>query len=264
MTVRELQIRFPELTARTSRCRLCQLTDDAPDLLAIAHELIRQGLTSTEIAKRMHAVLKEQDIRPVTARTVLNHVEMHISESRILNRYSKDAGGGDVPRVAKGGLQVVDGGVLPFPAKQSDVEADYHEMRRLYDKLHPILDMAFELLENASSEDGVDASSLITLVKVFSEARAQLETLSKMRNSDRLIMAILEWNTRALTHNVSEPLCRKLREILCDLDDDDAELAHAKLNTFLQKEIGPIFLAGARDALTKSAEEFKLPGGGQR
>lgn len=261
MSVRELQIRFPELTARASRCRVCQLADDAPDLLAIAHELVRQGLTSSEISKRMHAALKEQDIRALTPRTILNHTEMHISESRIVNRY-EGAGNDKSPRKVQGGLSVVDGGVLPLPTKQSDVEADYHEMRRLYDKLLPILDMAFELMETAQEEEKIDGSSLITLVRVFSEARSQLETLAKMRNSDRLIAAILEWHTRAFTHNLAEPISRKLREILCDLDDDDAELARAKLQLFLQEEIGPIFLAGARNALTKSAEEFKLPGGG--
>jgi hypothetical protein len=250
MSVIGLRSDFPELTSKASRCRACAMADTNPSALAVCHDLIRKGIITNEVVRRMKPVMLEAGLEPLSFRTIQNHASDHITVTMIADRFS-----GRKLMMAEEEKPVIP--LMP----RSDVVLDYQEMRKLYDKLVPILDMAYDLLEKSGEISGGD---IITLVRVFGEARQQLEALGKMRNSDRLTLAILEWHTRAMAHNISEPLGRKLREIEADLEDGDAELAQAKLHTFLHKEIGPIFLAGARDALNKSSEEFKLPREGIR
>jgi hypothetical protein len=150
---------------------------------------------------------------------------------------------------------------LPLAGKISlseDVD-DYAEMRTLFLELAEMM-RSIKSDPNAikSPLGGYDVSMLKALNSMIMGCAKIIETVNKMKNSDRLTLAILESHTRSMSANLAIPLGEKIRVALAQLEDGDADGAQRTLLSLVQNDIVAIFREAATQAMLSSREQYQL------
>lgn len=234
---------FPEIRKRNARCRICKLIDTHPELVHAIHELIRQGVGPSALERRFASVLEEAHVPHIYRASYERHVAEHITKMGLVVKLTDER----ERRLATPEV---------IPAREvTDEELDYVEMRRLFTQLSETLAQVSRAVAGKEELTSYDLNMLIAL---YRELRNQIETLNKMRNSDRLTKAILEAHTRQLLQLLSEPLSEALRDVYRMLLNGDYDGAAARMGTLLSADLAPMFVSSGREAMQMSIEHYKL------
>ena len=255
---------FPELTKSHARCTLCKLVPDNGDLLKEIHFMLREGTGTRRIATLIAPDLRERDLKPIDFRAISRHHNAHVQVALIVDP-KKELPPPPPPPAVPAGPKVP---LVEGPAAESyvtkrdpktDDEADYFELRKLYDRLLPMLDLANrDLKSKAETNRGLTPQDYKTIVTMYSECRQQLEALNKMRNSNRLTRAVIEAHTSQVLTMLSEPLGQKLRDIRRQLEHGDQPGAVALLCSLIDSDLPPMLISTGKEAIRRSVDEYKL------
>lgn len=149
---------------------------------------------------------------------------------------------------------------LPFrtslPGDKSD---DYDEMRVLF------LDLA-EFMRSIKSDPnaiksqfgGYDVGMIRAITAMSTECRKAIEAINKMKNSDRLTLAILETHTKSMAQNLAIPLGEKIRLAMLMIEQGNPDQAQGLLGSMLSSQIVDLFRNAAMQAMTTSKEAYHL------
>lgn len=139
-------------------------------------------------------------------------------------------------------------------------ESDYRHMYDLYVRISERLraldndPTAFITPHNTHDKDMYRIMAVL-----LAESRKTIEALNKMRNSDRLTLAILDAHTQLFSELVAIPLGEKLKNILLTLQSTPgADQAKTQLLTFLHQDLIGLFQNAAIQAMETSRSTYKL------
>lgn len=145
------------------------------------------------------------------------------------------------------------------PSSSSDVDS-YEEMRILFNELAEMT-RAIRADPNALKSPlggGYDVSMLRAITAMYDALRKNIESVAKMKSSDRLTLAILESHTRAMSQNLAIPLGEKIRATLEALDSGEPDEAKAILLSLVRGDIVTIFREAATQAMLSSRELYNI------
>lgn len=139
-------------------------------------------------------------------------------------------------------------------------DSDYHNMWGLFLRIVRRAEAIDEDPTAFSNADGkLDPKILDTWGKLIDNGRKILEGLNKMRNSDRLVIHVLETHTRSFAQAIAGPLGVELRELLLDLEEIP-EAAHVatRMRRLINDGVRTMFQTAALETMARSRDEFKL------
>jgi len=274
---------FPEIRKFHARCTLCKLAANEGPLLREIHYRLRSGVPSRKVAALFAEELEDRGLPTLDFRAIARHYKDHVENALIVNPAQdlafqapilpaprrKPAAASAAPISAVEGPPLLEPDAdLEGPAAESyatkrdpktDDEADYFELRKLYDRLLPMLDLANkDLKRKASSSHGLTHQDYKIIVTMYSECRQQLEALNKMRNSNRLTRAVIEAHTSQVLTMLSEPLGQKLRDIRRQLEHGEAQSAVLLLSALIESDLPPMLVSTGKEAIRRSVDEYKL------
>lgn len=150
---------------------------------------------------------------------------------------------------------------LPLPGKtiSNDID-DYDEMRALFCELAETM-RAIRSDPNAlkSPFGGYDVGMIRAMTGMIDALRKIISDVNKMKNSDRLTLAILEGHTKTMSQNLAIPLGEKIRIVLSQLESvEGADAAYDTLMSLVSGDIVEIFRNAATQAMTSSREQYNL------
>lgn len=151
--------------------------------------------------------------------------------------------------------------LLPLPGRAADTEEadEYDEMRALFVELAETM-RAIRSDPNSlkSPLGGYDVSMIRAITSMVDALRKIMSDINKMKNSDRLTLAILETHTRSMSQNLAIPLGEKIRVTLAHIEDGEIDAARDSLMALVQGDIVDIFREAATQAMTSSREQYRL------
>ena len=273
------QADFPELVRTHARCTLCALIADHPDLLKEIHYMTKQRIGTRRIAVLIEPELQERGLRLIDFRAIGRHQKGHLSRNLIVDPTQelpvfeeepppppppplplpKKAATKKTSRKKAAREGPAAASYVEQRAPSTDDEADYFELRKLFDRLLPMLDLANrDLTRKAQDDRGLTAADYKVILAMYSECRQQLEGLNKMRNSNRLTRAVIEAHTSQVLTMLSEPLGQKLRDIRRQLEHNDPTAAIAMLASLIDSDLPPMLVSTGKEAIRRSVDEYKL------
>jgi hypothetical protein len=147
-----------------------------------------------------------------------------------------------------------------LPLGQND--SDYHNMVNLFQKLLRRIESLDADPTAFQNEDGSHGfQKLNTWSGMIANAKSILEGLSRMRNSDRMTVSILEQHTKRYAMAISGPIGLILREIRDELQgvrSDKAQALATRLTLVLDHDILQLMTDAAMRSLRESKEQYKL------
>lgn len=252
-TQNELVPAFPEIRSHPM-CRLCGLVTSDPTMLRRIHTLWQdgQGVRALETATRPWWV--ERGETPLDHRCFHRHFRSHV-----------DFGNGTMADDDEDDERPFEG--LPVPKVElvqprlEDEEAgasDYFDMENAIRRLRARFEQVDETVAFVDKNGRVNSYGAMLWLKLIAELRTSLETLHRMRNSDRLMRAMLQAHTKRLSTMLSRPLIERFEEVLLALRSGDAEEATRALERLAQGDIRSIVLHAAGEAVKESIDVYKL------
>jgi len=137
-------------------------------------------------------------------------------------------------------------------------DSDYFHLWDLYNRVRErVVAMDSDPLAFLGPDGEPDRETLKVYAGLVSETRRMLETLNKMRNTDRVTAAILEQHTRSYAEALAIPLGEKLRVVLSALEKDTHQ-ARAVVISLLQRGLVEIFRDAALSSLASTKETYNL------
>jgi len=139
-------------------------------------------------------------------------------------------------------------------------DSDYHNMWGLFLRIV----RRAESIDNdphAFVNDGgrIDSKAIDSWGKLVDNGRKILEGLNKMRNSDRLVLHVLETHTRSFAQAIAGPLGMELRDILIELEDiPEASHVASRLRRLINDGVRTMFQTAALETMARSRDEYKL------
>lgn len=248
----------PAITSPNSRCRVCQLAWKHADVCLVIHEMMRSGSTDALIARRASEVLIARSLDSITDRSIHRH-RTHVTlpeDEAVLDAV-------DAPPLERGQAGAVD---------------DHAEAWKLYDRLlervrqfdqdgrlalPPVPQWSTDAdpkeVEAALAQFGHAAKTMRLWLALLSEMRHTLESINRMRNSDRLVHAALAQHTRTYSLQLADALLPALRRIAHSIRSGDPNTALAALSNLAEHGgIAEVFQSAAGDAYAKSCADFRL------
>lgn len=111
----------------------------------------------------------------------------------------------------------------------------------------------------ANKNGGWDLGMLKAYTSLCHEVRAIIESLNKMKNSDRLVLMILETHTKKFAQNLAAPMGLELRGVCEELARiPEASHAAARLTALVEGGVTNLFKKAAVDSLAQSREKYNL------
>lgn len=281
---------FPEIIQFEFRCRTCRLTQDEPgiarvvhDLWAAQHNLAARDpakLSERQTAEKAALLLERHGVREVDRRSMERHFASHVNFEEatlgVAEKFRMPKEDELTPYLDEDEAALLDISDDKGPEGQNgnDYQKMYQQFRRMERRLQALdADPTFLM----TKEGTFNAMNFATFVKGMQEARQTLEGLNKMRNQDRVVLAILEGHTKRFVMAASASVQDEIREILATLraeaphksralwtqDEYDAyfeavDRAISALNAFVQERTPRIFISSAEDTLDQSRAEFNL------
>lgn len=230
-----MALEIEEITNPHPQCKLCTLAARNPNVVLVVHELYRRGVSGRTLIQKLEPVFAEANEELPARPSLERHLTKHCA-------------------ILKGAPQVAP------PKGTSDHETDYFELRTLYHEFKVIFqDVRREFSEAKRQKKKTSDYGLVMLVKLASELRQMLKTLSDMRNSEKLVSIILARHTEQLVHLLTEPLGATLRDVRDRLwRGEDPRVVAEKLDDLLGGELLPLFETIANQALEQSRQQYKL------
>lgn len=142
-------------------------------------------------------------------------------------------------------------------------DSDYHHMADLFKRVIRRV-AALDADPTAFVIEGTNKHAFQKLSVwsgMINNARQILESLNKMRNSDRMTVSILEQHTRKFALQLSGPMAQVLREIREDLrtvPDGRGDYAVKRIEELLSERMPQLMTEAAAQAMRESKEQYKL------
>jgi hypothetical protein len=244
---------FPELEQKYVHvCRMCKLIEVEPGIIHVLHELFRQGYSGLPLQNKMKPLFEEAGLVQPARQSMMRHLQGHVVVSKISHEW-------------KGGT-----GEPPPPTTVSPqgnhYETDYIEMRRLYEKLRPIIDyIETQVNKKTLSNQDISSYDIMNITRVWAEGRQLLKSLSDMRNSEKLMGVILVRHTEGLLQLLADNVgivLRNMRERLLRGDSPDDLIRYIDTLTGLtnggEGDLLPMFESAAQRAIAASKESYNL------
>jgi hypothetical protein len=221
-----------ELQTPSDTCALCVLRDERPDILATAHGLLRRGLATQDIARRMLPMFADAGITPPLATTYDTHLRDHLNATALIRRL----------RVV--GEDNVEAPPVQVLVTSSEIEA----LDALRADLDVVRERYCDALENAES---LEPYHVVAAAALFKEGRAQIESRGKLRVSEEQLAATREDTARRMLEGIVEPLGARLREVQHVLQTGDLTSATNAIGS-LRTDIRDILVNALNSALERS------------
>lgn len=233
---------FPEITALHPQCRLCALVGSDPELLTQIHMQAKSGAGSRRLQTAFEAAWADRLEQPMDHQNYKRHIENHCTIKQPIAAPSFDE---PIPEA-----KIAEANASLEKMAEHD---DYFELRDLILQLRQQMENMSRTKKNDSSESNF--YWLTIWLKIVSELRACLESLSRMRNSDRVTKAVLQAHTKRFVQLFSEPLLIELQKTLVATQQGEGEPAVARL---IDESVSRIIQTAATSALRETSEAYKL------
>lgn len=215
-----------ELTYRSPKCTLCSLAETSPAVLFVVHELYRSGCSVWAARERIKPVFDEANIALPPYRTLQVHLEAHTS-------------------------------ITPAAENDQDYESDYFELRKLFKDLLTMFDATVRNPETGELNK-VDAR-LPTVLRLVSELRQMIKTLSEIRTSEKLFSTVLSNHSHQMAVGIAVPVTAALRDLLTLIDASaPSNVLTARIEEYLQQELPRAFDEITRETLEASTNQYRL------
>jgi len=241
---------FPEIIAYSSYCELCKMHTEYPDEIRLVHGMAKDGKTAAEIDENMRGVLAALDRKNIPAYRIQTHLDEHVClDDVVISTH--------VPGIAPSA--VAPRGQIPPPQSEGEEHADYRDMWGLWDRLKPFLERYESDIRAKARHTMLSGYDLGVLTSLLREGRSILESVYKIRTSDRLMKSILNTHAKNFAQRLGPVLGDRLRVIHARLESgEDSKVVAAELAVLLDEELPPIFSAAARSAMEASSEQYGL------
>lgn len=254
---------FPEIVGRVSACRLCQLVDSDPNFLRRIHKLWQHGNGVRRLESEMWHAWTSRGEKVADHRTYHRHLRQHCDFTLVdgaleVAMEAGSAAGGE--RAARALVPVkVKAETDPGARAAAEEAPDYVDMEALLAKLR---DRMAEIDENTSfvdDEGRVNSYGIMVWLKLVSEFRQAVESMSRMKNSERLIKAILQSHTKRMAQLISAPLVERFEVVVTAMREGrDGDLVAGELERLASSDIKSLILQAAETAVAESCEVYKL------
>ena len=245
---------FPELM-HDYRCKLCQLAETKPGLLRIVHRMrLKEGHGAKALHRRLQHLFERHGVELPSERAIGRHFEKHVDMAFLVEAQPVVAPKFDIPDMELGAFEDLATG---------ENDSDYHHMADLFKRVVRRI-AALDADPTAFLIEGTNKHAFQKLgiwSGMINNARQILESLNKMRNSDRMTVSILEQHTRKFALTLSAPMAQVLREIREDLTtvpDEKADYAVKRIEELLSERMPQIMTEAAAQAMRESKEQYKL------
>lgn len=254
---------FPEIVNREPKCKLCQLVDTHRGLLRLVHRMAYEREYGAEaLRNRVIAAFERHGVPCPAPRSFGRHFGSHVDFSHL----NEDALAMPEPlevtlqrlETDTNELRLADPEDLALGRNNSD----YHELSRLFLRLQRRIEALDQDPTAFTNADGSHSfSKLGTWATLIDNARKVIEGLNKMRNSDRMMVTVLEQHTKRFATAISKPVATELRDIqrlLAASKDPVAHRALAQIEALLDERVREIMTDAASHSLRMSKEQYKL------
>jgi hypothetical protein len=251
---------FPEIVRYQYRCRLCKLAKNHSGLLRQVHDWRQSGERDRSFEKRVNELLERHGVSKIDRRAIERHFEKHVDFS---DEVEAVAAAFRMPEAADmQRLLDEDEGVLVQDSLVEDDNdgTDYHHMwdlfRRIFRRIKALDADPIAFL----NDDGNSTNhyKLTMWVKLISEARSLLEGLNKMRNNDRLVVAILEGHTKRFAIQLIDSVKVEILPQIETLRERGQGDIADQLESTIRRRLPNVFTNVAVDSLQNSKEEYNL------
>lgn len=267
---------FPEIVNKESQCRLCALVETAPGILVSIHSQHREGRGVRALETQTRMVWEARGETPVDHRTFDRHLKKHCDFSEVSmavgETLADDLPSGDdlldeesssEPGMSPPGtLSPAPPPVLQLAAPRSeDLEAgagDYFDMENVIIRLRARVDQLDADTAFVDEEGRVNTYGIAIWIKIISELRQALEALNRMRNSDRLIKAIVQAHTKRVAQLSSAPLINRFQALLMMLKNGTTANAILEVEKLASGDVRDIMIRAAEEAIRESCKVYKL------
>lgn len=242
------------------RCKICQLSVRLPSLYRRVHELVlRDKMSYTDAMAEVNSYIKQHNlgIKLLNMVNMSGHFSKHINISqRVALAVARSNQAPSPPPSA-----VRDVAPLAIKAAETDVD-DFKNLDELRRRLTGVLEKLETQLENKDAATGamkLDRWNVQLFVSIISEARACVNDLNKMRQSERLMNTVVQQLLERMTFAIIPQLLEEYK-VVCD------ELRHAKvpdktvdlIDERLRTKTAQIIAQTARAAVVEVQRQFKL------
>lgn len=266
-----LVVGFPELTGFEPKCKLCRLSSDAPGLLKLLHRKHAEGLGSKALMALLRTMFDRYSVNMPSLSAFNRHLSGHVDHSQV-----SDADDYTLPDPLALVLAKLDDEAPAMFKARPDViayghnDSDYHNMaelfRRLMRRVVALDDDPLAFTAADAGEGGERIHNFDRLAKwsgMIANCKSIIESLNKMRNSDRMTVSILEQHTKRYATAVAQPLVTELRAIREQLaalaaSNADAHALDVRLGTLLDHQVSEMFTDAAGRTLAETEKHYKL------
>lgn len=221
-----------EIVKPQANCKMCHLAESHGNIVRVCHELARRGVTGQPLEKRLQPVFQEAGLEQPSRPAMMRHLEKHCA-------------------------LVAD---APSEEETNDYETDYFELREIYTEVKKIFENVREEFSEAK-EKGKKTSDygLVMLLKLVTELRHMLKTLSDMRNSEKLVAVILTRHTEQLLERTALSVSLPVRDIRDRLRRGEApDVLADELDRLLDEEFPAMMQTAGQTTLDQSRQQYKL------
>lgn len=234
---------FPELVAREAQCQICALVEDDPAFLKQIHDVARGGAGVKRLETSMGPDWMKRTGKVLDHRSYDRHLKRHVAF---------DA----VPVGA--GLMVAIPPVPPVEVREVDGDAiEYFDMENLLTQLRTRMREIDKHTVIVGIDGKIDHYGTTTWLRLVSEFRASIESLARMKNSDRLTKAILQAHTKRMAQMVATPLVARFNSVIRDLRANEPG-ALDQLEKLAGADMKTLILGAAEAAIEESCEVYNL------
>ena len=254
---------FPEIVGRVSVCRLCQLVDADPDFLRRIHKLWQQGNGVRRLESDMWHAWTSRGEKVADHKTYHRHLRSHCDFSLVDGALEAAMSSGTAAGGARATREMVPVKVKAqtHAGAQAAVEGapDYVDMEALLAKLRDRMAEVDDNVAFIDDEGRVNSYGIIVWLKLVSEFRQAVESMSRMKNSERLIKAILQSHTKRMAQLISAPLVERFEVVVTAMREGrDEDLVAGELERLASSDIKSLILQAAETAVAESCEVYKL------
>lgn len=249
---------FPEIIEYQYRCRLCRLAKTQGGLLRQIHDWRKEGLGDRPLTKKANDLIERHGVKQMDRRVFERHFSTHVdfSDTALMVASAFELPDPDQMQQFLGEDEIA---LMQADASNTDENGDYHHMwdifRRLFRRIKALDADPTAFL---GPEGGVSATKMAMWIRLVSEGRSTLEGLNRMRNNDRLVVAILEGHTKRLAVQLIDSVKAEFIpqiDLLRERGQEDLALA---MEDTLRKRLPYVFRDAAIDSLQNSKEEYSL------
>lgn len=249
---------FPEITAFEESCRLCNLGRTHPEALKQAHSWFRQH-GREGLAERTDQRVQALGEEPIDAACYAEHFAFHVEwytskpmaiEPAMRSRFDEDE------RALR----------ASFEDEQADAQGidqrDYVHVARLFKRMIRRLDaLDADPSVFLTPDNRVDFHAYGIWTRMVAQAESAMKTLNKMRGSDKVVEAIVEYHTRTFAQGAARELAVELRVLKNEISKlPNSGGVVAAIDALLVDRLPVLFRAAAGEAHVKTRDHFKEAG----